>query len=99
MIRPDGTLRDSFNLRRGYWEAKDAADDLNAEIRAKLERGYPKTNILFEDSQRAVLIQNGQEVKGASDPNRAADPEYIVRLIGQVIKVSVETVAIVAGLG
>jgi hypothetical protein len=21
--RPDGTLRDSFNLPRGYWEAKD----------------------------------------------------------------------------
>jgi hypothetical protein len=27
-IRPDGTLRDSFNLHRGYWEAKDSADKL-----------------------------------------------------------------------
>ena len=33
-----------------------------------------------------------------NDPNRAEDPEYIVRLIGKVISVSVETVAIVAGL-
>ena len=33
-----------------------------------------------------------------SDPNRAADPEYIVRLVGQVIHVSVETVRIVKGL-
>ncbi len=33
-----------------------------------------------------------------SDPNRSDDPEYIVRLIGQVVAVSVATVAIVAGL-
>ena len=33
-----------------------------------------------------------------SDPNRADDPEYIVRLVGQVVRVSVETVRIVAGL-
>jgi len=30
-----------------------------------------------------------------SDPNREDDPEYIVRLVGQVIKVSLETVKIV----
>ncbi|MHB8626302.1 MAG: hypothetical protein ACYDBJ_10950 [Aggregatilineales bacterium] len=34
-IRPDGTLRDSFHLRRGYWEAKDTGDDLDAEIEKK----------------------------------------------------------------
>jgi predicted helicase len=33
-----------------------------------------------------------------SDPNRADDPEYIVRLVGQVIRVSMETVEIVKGL-
>ena len=33
-----------------------------------------------------------------SDPNRADDPEYIVRLVGQVVRVSVETVEIVNGL-
>jgi hypothetical protein len=33
-----------------------------------------------------------------NDPNRADDPEYIVRLIQQVITVSVETVRIVKGL-
>ena len=30
--RPDGTLRDSYNLPRGYWEAKDTKDDLTTEI-------------------------------------------------------------------
>jgi len=33
-----------------------------------------------------------------SDPNRADDPEYIVRLVGQVVRVSLESVKIVAGL-
>ena len=33
-----------------------------------------------------------------NDPNRAADPQYILRLIGQVITVSLETVKIVAAL-
>lgn len=33
-----------------------------------------------------------------SDPNRDDDPEYIVRLAGQVVRVSVETVEIVKGL-
>jgi predicted helicase len=33
-----------------------------------------------------------------SDPNREDDPEYIVRLVGQVVRVSLETVRIVAGL-
>ena len=33
-----------------------------------------------------------------SDPNRGDDPEYIVRLVGQVIRVSLETIEIVEGL-
>ncbi|MEZ4674928.1 MAG: type ISP restriction/modification enzyme [Caldilineaceae bacterium] len=33
-----------------------------------------------------------------NDPNRADDPQYIVRLIGQIVTVSLETVQVVAGL-
>jgi predicted helicase len=33
-----------------------------------------------------------------SDPNRADDPEYITRLVGQVVRVSIETVRMVEGL-
>lgn len=33
-----------------------------------------------------------------SDPNRADDVQYIVRLVGQVVRVSVETVGIVKSL-
>jgi predicted helicase len=38
------------------------------------------------------------QVKGESDPNREDDPCYIVRLVGQVVRVSVETVRIVKSL-
>lgn len=60
-IRPDGVMRDEFNLPRGYWESKDTNDDLDLEIRKKTTKGYPLTNIIFEDSQRAVLYQGGHE--------------------------------------
>ncbi len=33
-----------------------------------------------------------------SDPNREEDPEYIIRLVGQVVRVSVETVGVVKSL-
>ena len=45
---------------RGYWEAKDTRDDLEAEINRKIARGYPLTNTIFEDTQRAILYQNGR---------------------------------------
>ena len=59
--RPDGTVKDSLRMTRGYWEAKDTHDNLDAEIQAKFNRGYPRDNIVFEDSQTAVLFQNGAE--------------------------------------
>ena len=34
---------------------------LDAEIQAKFNRGYPRDNIIFEDSQTAVLVQNRKE--------------------------------------
>ncbi|MDR2496332.1 MAG: N-6 DNA methylase [Tannerellaceae bacterium] len=61
-VTPDGTLKDSLRQDWGYWESKDEADNLDEEIRRKFAKGYPKDNILFEDSRIAVLIQNGEEV-------------------------------------
>ncbi len=58
---PDGTIRDVLRMARGYWEAKDPHDNLDAEIQAKFSQGYPTDNILFEDSREAVLFQNGAE--------------------------------------
>ena len=60
-VYPDGTLQDVFKLARGYWEAKDTDDDLDAEIQKKIKKKYPLTNTIFEDTQRAVLFQNAKE--------------------------------------
>ena len=65
-VRPDGTLRDAFNVPRGFWEAKDTADDLEKEIPAKIAKGYPTSNTIFEDTQRAALYQNGDPVHQAN---------------------------------
>ena len=59
--KPDGTIRDALRMARGYWEAKDPHDNLDAEIQAKFSQGYPTDNILFEASREAVLFQNGAE--------------------------------------
>ncbi len=65
-VKPDGTLKDSLRQDWGYWESKDEADDIDEEIQKKFEKGYPDVNILFEDSNTAVLIQSGIEVDRAS---------------------------------
>jgi len=61
-IRPDGVLRDSFDLKRGFWEAKGPKSDLDKEIASKIAVGYPLTNTIFENTKRAVLYQNKKRV-------------------------------------
>ena len=49
---PDGTIRDGNGLPRGYWEAKDTDDDLErGNQEEKKAKGYPLTNIIFEDTR------------------------------------------------
>ena len=62
----DGALLHALRVPFGYWEAKDEADDLDAEIALKFKRGYPQDNIVFEDSRQAVLIQRREEVMRCS---------------------------------
>ncbi|MBA2678676.1 MAG: N-6 DNA methylase [Ktedonobacteraceae bacterium] len=61
-IRPDGVLRDHFNLKRGFWEAKGPKSDLEKEIKKKKADGYPLTNTIFENTRQAILYQNKQPV-------------------------------------
>lgn len=75
--KPDGTIRDALRMARGHWEAKDSHDNLDAEIQRKFDRGYPKDNILFEDSRVAVLFQNGAESMRVD----MADSDKLHRLI------------------
>ncbi|WP_271604976.1 Eco57I restriction-modification methylase domain-containing protein [Bradyrhizobium sp. CCBAU 11434] len=65
-IRPDGTILHDLRVPFGYWEAKDTADDLDEEIKKKLAKGYPQDNIIFENSDIAVLIQDRVEVMRCS---------------------------------
>ncbi|MCS6872789.1 MAG: N-6 DNA methylase, partial [Anaerolineae bacterium] len=63
--RPDVTFEQNA-IPRGYYEAKDSEDDLEREIERKFALGYPKFNIIFEDTRQAVLYQDGREVRRAS---------------------------------
>ncbi|AOW23339.1 N-6 DNA methylase [Sphingomonas melonis] len=58
----DGALLHALRVPFGYWEAKDADDDLDAEIAAKSRKGYPRDNIVYSDDHTAILIQDGYEV-------------------------------------
>ena len=77
--KPDGTVKDSLRMARGYWEAKDSRDDLDAEIKVKFNRGYPRDNIIFEDSQTAVLVQNGNEAMRV-DMSRDGELHRLIRI-------------------
>ncbi len=77
-VFPDGTVKDALRMPRGYWEAKDTHDDLDDEIEHKLAQGYPDDNIIFENSETAVLIQNGQETMRVNMRRRY---DYMDRLL------------------
>ena len=77
-IKVDGAMVDAFRLARGFWEAKDEHDDLEKEINAKFERGYPKSNIIFQAPERAILFQNGIR-QGLNEDLR--DGENLVELL------------------
>jgi predicted helicase len=69
-VYPDGALVYALRVPLGYWEAKDEEDNLDDEIEKKFRKGYPQDNIIFEDSNNAVLIQNKREVMrcGVEEP-------------------------------
>ncbi|WP_081158952.1 type ISP restriction/modification enzyme [Ensifer aridi] len=71
-VYPDGTVLHDIRVPLGHWEAKDTKDDLDEEIRKKLAKGYPQDNIVFENSEIAVLYQNRQEVMRAPMTDTAA---------------------------
>ncbi len=76
-VAPDGTVKDALRLEWGFWESKDEYDNLDEEIEKKLAKGYPDDNILFEDSQTAVLIQGGEEMMRVS----MREPEELDKIL------------------
>ena len=81
-VVPDGTVLSEHNIPRGYWEAKDLADNLDAEIEKKKGKDYPLNNIIFENGHEGVLYQNGQEVSRRD----LTDPEELCKLLNVFIE-------------
>jgi predicted helicase len=77
-ISMDGAVLDAFNMPRGYWEAKDEKDSLEAEMKKKFEAGYPRTNILFQRPGEALLFQDGRIAFHGS----IGEPGELVRVLG-----------------
>ena len=78
-ITVDGALLHSIRTPLGWWEAKDADDDLDAEIAAKFKKGYPKDNIVFTDDATASLWQAANEVMRC-DMTDTAQLEKLLKL-------------------
>jgi predicted helicase len=62
--------------------------------------GIPAEVFEYRLGARSALewVIDQYQIKGESDPNREDDPGYIVRLVGQVVRVSVATVEMVKSL-
>lgn len=60
-VYPDGTILHGLRVPLGFWESKDTSDKLDEEIQKKSAKGYPQDNIIYENSDEAVLIQHRQE--------------------------------------
>ena len=86
-IRLDGALRDQWKRPHAWWEAKDSADDLDAEIEKKIAAGYPLDNIIFEDTVTAVLYQDGYEARRT----RVQDRENFAGLLSQYLNYKIES--------
>ena len=79
----DGTLKDRFQCTYGHYEAKDQHDNLDDEIQNKLKlKGYSSENILFENSQIAILYQENKEVLrvGIEDRILRQSPNFLLCL-------------------
>jgi predicted helicase len=87
--KADGALLDNSGLRRGLWEAKDSADDLEKEIKNKFAVGYPRDNILFWQPDKAVLFQNSERFYEAD----LAKPADLVKILSLFLEFAPPAIA------
>ena len=57
----DGRLKKG-NIDLGWVENKDEKDDLEKEIKNKIDKNYNLNNTIFENSKELVLYQNGKRI-------------------------------------
>lgn len=79
--RPDATLRSYLGLDVGYIENKDIKDDIEVEIKKKIERGYPLSNIIFENSDELVFYQHEKRVAKIPLNNNDALDKVLQQLV------------------
>ena len=72
----DAALVNNYNMPHGYCESKDIHDNLLAEVKRKLERGYPRDNIIFQTPERAILLQNDWQLEAD-----LTDPTQLVNIL------------------
>ncbi len=80
---------------------KLSADKRSLQVNQSLTLdGIPPEAFEYRLGSRSALewVIDQYQVKGESDPNRDDDPGYIVRLVGQVVRVSVATAETVKSL-
>lgn len=80
---------------------KLSADKTSLRVNDSLTlAGIPAEAFEYRLGSRSALewVIDQYQVKNESDPNREDDPGYIVRLVGQVVRVSVATMRIVRKL-
>lgn len=87
-VYPDGILKNLWGIDIGYWESKDEKDNIYDEIDVKIKKGYPLTNILFEDTNTAILFQRGQKVMEV--PVRT--PEKLDKILKEFVNYKNETI-------
>jgi predicted helicase len=80
---------------------KLSADKRSLKVNESLMLGgIPPETFEYRLGSRSAFewVIDQYQVKGESDPNREDDPGYIIRLVGQVVRVSIETTQIVRTL-
>ena len=72
---------------------KNVSGGMPVSVSDSLMRMDCLSSLSYRLGSRSALewIVDQYQVKGDSDPNREDDPHYIVLLVGQVVRVSVET--------
>ena len=60
--KPDASIKNLYMIH-GYYEAKSPDKNLDQEVKEKIRSGYPLKNIIFENSEKCILYQNGKVKK------------------------------------
>jgi predicted helicase len=94
-------VNESVPFSERVTKMKLSADKQSLRVNESLTLSeIPAATFEYRLGSRSALewVIDQYQVKGESDPNREDDPGYIVKLVGQVVRVSVETAEIVRGL-